>query len=108
MPKRFTVRNEGFTCARCGLEVQPLPGGCRNHCPACLWSRHVDRNPGDRAAGCGGLMEPVAVEYDGKKGYRVVHRCLRCGKQSRNRLALDAKIQPDSLERAMAVLQGKV
>lgn len=33
----------------------------RNHCPNCLYSLHVDITPGDRAADCGGIMEPVAV-----------------------------------------------
>ncbi|MDI3257306.1 MAG: RNHCP domain-containing protein [Kyrpidia sp.] len=108
MAKRFTVRNEGFICARCGLPVAPLPGSCRNHCPRCLWSRHVDELPGDRAAGCGGLMEPVAVEYDGKKGYMVVHRCRRCGKETRNKLFFEARIQPDSLETALDLMRGKV
>ncbi|MBX6395605.1 MAG: RNHCP domain-containing protein [Alicyclobacillaceae bacterium] len=108
MSKRFTVRNEGFVCAQCGLEVVPLPGSCRNHCPRCLWSLHVDEFPGDRAADCGGLMEPVAVELDGKKGYRVVHRCQRCGKVSKNRLFFDAKVQPDSFEAALALVRGKV
>ncbi|ATY85162.1 RNHCP domain-containing protein [Kyrpidia spormannii] len=108
MAKRFTVRNESFVCVHCGLAVAPLPGSCRNHCPRCLWSLHVDELPGDRAAACGGPMEPVAVEYDGKKGYRVVHRCLSCGHISRNKLFFEARVQPDSLEAALALLQGKV
>ena len=33
----------------------------RNHCPNCLTSLHLDNEPGDRAADCGGQMEPVAV-----------------------------------------------
>lgn len=53
-------------------------------------------------------MEPVAVELDGKKGYRVVHRCQRCGKVSKNRLFFDAKVQPDSFEAALALVRGKV
>jgi len=53
-------------------------------------------------------MEPVAVEYDGKKGYRVVHRCLRCGHVSRNKLFFEARVQPDSMEAALALMQGKV
>ena len=32
-----------------------------NHCPNCLTSLHLDNEPGDRAADCGGQMEPVAV-----------------------------------------------
>jgi hypothetical protein len=63
---------------------------------------HLDINPGDRAADCGGIMEPVRVEYNSKKGYQIVHRCMRCGTEARNIAALDDPVQPDSLE---AILQ---
>jgi hypothetical protein len=98
--KRFTVRgtNEGFRCRRCGAEVRPLANGSvRNHCPVCLWSLHVDVDPGDRASDCGGALEPVAAEHDAKKGWIVVHRCLGCGAERRNRAALDDPEQPDDL-----------
>ena len=29
--------------------------------PICLWSRHLDVEPGDRSADCGGIMEPLAI-----------------------------------------------
>jgi uncharacterized Zn finger protein len=52
----------------------------------CLWSRHVDISPGDRAAGCGGMMEPVSVlKKNGKD--RVLHRCLSCGFEHENRIS---------------------
>ncbi|MBR6751902.1 MAG: RNHCP domain-containing protein, partial [Alphaproteobacteria bacterium] len=44
--KQFVKRVENFTCAHCGAEV--FGNGYTNHCPKCLWSRHVDNNPGDR------------------------------------------------------------
>lgn len=99
--KRFTVRgtNVGFACARCGREVAPLANGSvRNHCPACLWSVHVDVNPGDRASDCGGPLEPVGAERHAKKGWVIVHRCTRCGAERRNRAALDDPGQPDDLD----------
>ena len=90
------ARNEGFLCEKCGLTVQPLRNGsCRNHCPRCLWSKHVDDIPGDRASECGGTMQPVAVEQDGKRGWMLVHRCTLCGFVRRNRTALDDPCQPD-------------
>ena len=58
--------------------------GYTNHCPACLWSRHVDVNPGDRAADCGGLMRPVGVEMRAHETV-LVHRCEECGHSRRNR-----------------------
>jgi hypothetical protein len=63
-----------------------MGNGYTNHCPACLWSKHVDVNPGDRAADCGGLMEPVGAEQ--KSGQSIlVHRCVICGHIKRNRTA---------------------
>ena len=52
-----------FTCRVCGWPVGPQAAGTqhRNHCPNCLASVHLDDEPGDRAADCGGTMEPVAV-----------------------------------------------
>ena len=67
---------EDFTCEHCGERV--VGDGYTNHCPHCLWSKHVDVHPGDRAAACLGMMEPIAIE--GASGnYRIIHRCLRCG-----------------------------
>ena len=108
--KRFIGQgaNQSFTCLACGFEVPPLlVGGYRNHCPRCLHSRHVDVNPGDRSATCGGLMRPVAVEHSGKKGWVIVHRCLECGELRRNRAALDDPEQPDDYEVIVALTRPK-
>jgi DNA-directed RNA polymerase subunit RPC12/RpoP len=104
--RRFTVTgtNNPFICAHCGLEVKPLRNGSvRNHCPHCLHSVHVDVNPGDRASDCLGLLEPVGVDYDGKKGWIVVHRCAKCGVERRNKAALDDPEQPDDFEVVIAL-----
>ncbi len=95
--KRFAKNDAGFRCAHCGREVLPLGYSSRNHCPFCLWSLHVDVNPGDRANTCGGLMEPIRVEPDPKKGYIILHRCTVCGEIHRNRAAQEARVQPDDL-----------
>lgn len=82
--------NTGFFCGHCGRDVARQAGGSfRNHCPHCLHSRHVDVVPGDRAAQCGAVMEPVSVDHSGKKGFVLIHRCTRCGHLDRNRLAPD-------------------
>ena len=86
MAGRFTRNVEDFTCEKCGTPV--TGNGFTNHCPACLHSKHVDENPGDRAAECRGLMEPIAVEQ-GRSGWVVVHRCLACGEVKRNKSASD-------------------
>lgn len=84
MRKRFQRRREDFVCQRCAETVKG--SGYTNHCPACLWSKHVDVMPGDRAADCGGLMEPIAVELEHGR-YYLVHVCVTCGHERRNGLA---------------------
>ncbi len=99
--RRFTAQgtNRGFACQQCGRSVPPLENGSyRNHCPYCLYSLHLDVNPGDRAADCGGLLEPVGVEHSGKKGWVILHRCQRCGVTRRNKAALDDPAAPDDYE----------
>ena len=90
--------NQGFACLNCGRKIKALTNGSyRNHCPACLYSLHVDIKPGDRAQSCGGLMMPVGLAYKPKKGWQIIHRCQRCGGRSRNKVALDSQ-QPDNLD----------
>ncbi len=87
--KRFTKNDSGFQCVHCGKTVPPLGYSSRNHCPYCLWSKHIDVFPGDRACDCGGAMEPYAVQTDPKKGYVITHRCTLCGEKKNNRAAQD-------------------
>lgn len=80
--KKFTRRIEDFTCEHCGTHVSG--NGYTNHCPQCLYSKHVDNNPGDRESNCGGMMRPVSIES--KKDYYIItHRCEKCGKEIRQR-----------------------
>lgn len=82
--KQFQRRIEDFTCEHCGVQV--VGNGYTNHCPQCLWSKHVDVNPGDRASTCQGLMEPVGV--DQKNGeWILIHQCVICGHEKRNKVA---------------------
>ncbi len=104
--KRFTKNDSGFICAHCQKEVHPLGFTSRNHCPFCLWSLHVDVNPGDRANECKGQMEPIRVEPDAKKGYVIIHRCTKCGEIHRNRAAHEAKDQPDSIRLLIKLTAG--
>lgn len=80
---------ENFTCDHCGLSVEG--NGYTNHCPRCLWSKHVDNEPGDRANKCGGMMEPVRVE-GGSPTYRIVHRCEACGAELATRQMSDDNV----------------
>jgi hypothetical protein len=106
MSRKFTVINESFSCHNCGEVVEPLAqGSCRNHCPKCFYSVHLDKFPGDRAANCGGVLEPVSVEEHKNKGWMVVHRCQLCDHVTRNRLALDDPNQPDSFDRLLEIMK---
>ena len=72
MAKLFQKKVEDFICEHCGEKV--VGDGYTNHCPKCLWSKHVDVNPGDRLATCGGMMKPVKVETE-KGEFLLTHRC---------------------------------
>ena len=82
---------ETFVCKVCGRTVVPAGAGShhRNHCPNCLSSQHLDVEPGDRAADCGGVMEPVAVWVRKNGEWALIHRCRVCGALSSNRVAAD-------------------
>lgn len=76
--KHFLKTKEDFVCEHCGTQVKGT--GYTNHCPNCLWSKHVDLEvPGDRLNSCQSLMKPIGVEQ--KSGqWRIISQCLKCGK----------------------------
>ncbi len=90
-------RDEAFDCQHCGRGVPPGVSRVRDHCPFCLRSLHVDIVPGDRAAGCGGLMDPVSLEVGGRAGMVIRYRCRVCGHEHRNRAALDVEPPDDAV-----------
>jgi hypothetical protein len=62
----------------------------RNHCPSCLWSRHLDAHiPGDRGSDCGAAMEPIAVCVRADGEWALIHRCAGCAALDVNRIAGD-------------------
>jgi len=66
--------NSAFICVNCGKEIVPLSNGsCRNHCPYCLCSLHVDNEIGDRQNQCRGIMKPMGIKYNTKKGYQIIN-----------------------------------
>ena len=96
MVKKFERKIENFSCENCGTFVQG--DGYTDHCPFCLYSKHVDINPGDRGCECKGLMEPVRAEVK-KDGYRIYYRCLDCGYNHRVRSSIE-----DSFEVILSLL----
>ena len=90
-----------FVCENCKEKVfyKALGTHHRNHCPNCLWSKHVDDKPGDRIRSCNGPMKPIAISFkdEGVDKYGriiqgeivIIHRCQECAKETKNRLAGD-------------------
>jgi hypothetical protein len=80
-----------FRCTHCRLDVPTDAPGTRhrNHCPTCLWSRHLDVSPGDRSARCAAAMEPIAVSVRDDDEWQLVHRCRGCEALRVNRIAGD-------------------
>lgn len=100
--KRFKIVNEGFVCARCGEDVPPTSTTApRNHCPFCLWSIHVDINPGDRANTCKGLMHPIGIYTHTKKGYVILHQCVKCGARVKAKTIMSDKNAADDFDRVI-------
>jgi len=84
MLKKFQKHKEDFVCEKCGTEI--IGSGYTNHCEECLWGKHVDINPGDRASVCGGMMKPIGVEKKGDN-YVLLHRCEKCGFERINKVS---------------------
>ena len=75
MSKKFKRKIEDFVCENCKAKVKG--NGYTDHCPKCLWSKHVDINPGDREANCDGLMQPISAEKKSEE-YIIHYKCLKC------------------------------
>lgn len=97
--------NSEFICNNCNKNVKPLTNGSyRNHCPHCLYSLHVDVLIGDRKNICVGPMKPVGVIYNSKKGYQIVHKCLKCGFLRVNKTA-ENTVMPDDLDLVLELMK---
>lgn len=93
MAGNFTVIDEEFICENCGKKVNKLGYSCRNHCPYCLHSKHVDINPGDRMEECKGTLKPIGVQINPKKGYVISFKCEKCGQIRKNKAAEDDNME---------------
>ncbi len=88
--KNFIYKNEEFVCENCGELNTPNRPEIRNHCRFCLWSKHLDDEvPGDRLSDCGGMLRPVDVDYNKKKGWVLIFECVKCGLETRNMVVSD-------------------
>jgi hypothetical protein len=83
---KFSRQIEDFCCENCGYTVSG--NGFTNHCPQCIFSKHVDNNPGDRSNRCSGLMRPIGIKKKGKK-ISIIHHCIKCNQQKTNIISKD-------------------
>ena len=94
-PRSHARKPDGFVCINCRAHVGAASFGTknRNHCPRCLWSRHVDDSIGDRRSACRAPMEPIAVAVRTGASHSaewcLVHRCTMCAQLRLNRIAGD-------------------
>jgi hypothetical protein len=87
----------GFRCSHCKewVIINSFMGTVnRNHCPSCLWSKHVDEQKGDRQAVCQAGMKPIGLTFKHEGQFKqgelmLIHECAGCSKLSINRIARD-------------------
>jgi len=86
--KKFNELDENFICENCNTKVQKLIYSSRDHCPNCLYSKHVDINPGDRLNECKGMLKPIGIEKF-KNTYKIIYKCEKCNEYHKNIIAND-------------------
>ena len=86
--KLFSKNDNFFICEHCNKEVNPLSYTSRDHCPFCLYSKHVDINPGDRLNECKGLLKPIGIEKF-KDSYKIIYKCEKCKELHKNIMSND-------------------
>jgi CRISPR/Cas system CSM-associated protein Csm3 (group 7 of RAMP superfamily) len=115
---KMKEKGEGFKCSNCNRFVstaENIGTKNRNHCPYCLYSKHLDsKRAGDRKSDCKSLMKPIGLTFKKEKRNKykdsdsegeimLVHLCTNssCSKISINRIAGD-----DEPETIMSVLEN--
>ncbi len=86
--KKFNMIDEEFVCENCNKEVSKLEYTARDHCPFCLYSKHVDINPGDRLNNCRGMLKPIGIEKF-KNTFKIIYKCEKCNEFHKNIAAND-------------------
>jgi len=99
--KCFSKLDEEFICENCNKQVNRLNYTSRDHCPYCLYSKHVDINPGDRKNECKGLLIPIDIEKF-KDTYKIIYICKKCKQTHKNIIATD-----DDFEMIISISQKK-
>ena len=100
---KFTKINESFTCAVCHFQVPKAQTTCRDHCPKCLYSLHVDNYPGDRESICQGVLKPVSYSQNKKKGIMIHYVCEKCHQTKVNKFLEHDTFCPDDYEKLLSL-----
>lgn len=90
--KKFNMLDNEFICENCHKSITKLNYTARDHCNYCLYSKHVDINPGDRQNNCQGMLIPIDIEKF-KDTYKIIYQCQKCGKQHKNIMANDDNME---------------
>ena len=93
--------DEEFVCEKCKKKVNKLNYTARDHCPFCLYSKHVDILPGDRKNKCGGLLVPIDIEKF-KNSYKIIYKCEKCNILHKNIIAKD-----DDFDEILQIMKNK-
>ena len=100
---KFTKINESFRCLVCHFQVPKAQVTCRDHCPKCLCSLHVDNNPGDRESICHGVLKPVSYSQNKKKGIMIHYVCEKCCATKVNKFLEHDIFCPDDYEKLLSL-----
>ena len=99
--KKFSQNDNSFICENCSKLVEKLNYSSRDDCPYCLYSKHVDINPGDRANNCMGLLVPIDIEKY-KDSFKIIYKCIKCNNLHKNIAAKD-----DSIDKIIEISSKK-
>jgi len=99
--KKFMKNDDEFICENCHQKVSKLNYTSRDHCPYCLYSKHVDINPGDRENTCLGLLKPIDIEKY-KDTYKIIYKCEKCHQIHKNIMAND-----DNYDEILNIMKNK-
>ncbi len=84
--------NKWFVCINCKKHINPAKSTCRNHCPYCFISLHLDdKIPWDRKSTCKWIMYPIFYEISNWT-IKITFKCSKCWHIHKNKISNDDNI----------------